>query len=478
MMRLRKQIRAAALTYMSRPAFVIIVAIGLAGLAATYALSRAEEYQPAMRWSAPAVFVFMLLLLSPSIMLLAFVIVFVVHVRDQLRGPHGALVPGFRPAHLIVAGAIFFAIVLGLTILFHRFDDNPKSFVGVFAIVLTIMTLAMLSGVGSPWWLIGLVAAITLVLDEHVWRYLYVVVCDYSRLWEWAAQSPSLRPGEWYSRLRFEENLAWSIRATILALNAAALGWIALRAKPRTGPSASARLSDRLAQIRIGRRSLAQGPHRPVTTVLARGWHRRFAVHTHHVAWNLAAGLAVVMALMFLLLPHDQRHSSALLPLAMATIIPAAAVGIGWRERWPSLSYECLYPAGRAEFVNEMVVAIAADLAEFWLAATIAGLVVLAIWEPHTLLLPRFLASLTASALMQILAFGVTFLLVRFRAWPLYVVAMLLLLEATFVPLMQTWRDQRPSTPTMLLTVAVVEAALGILLAAVGRLAWGRAEFA
>jgi hypothetical protein len=149
-----------------------------------------------------------------------------------------------------------------------------------------------------------------------------------------------------------------------------------------------------------------------------------------------------------------------------------------WRERRPALGYESLFPTSRDDFVRETALAIAADVAEFWLAALLAGLVPIALWRPDLLTSPALAAGVLGSALMQVLVFGATFLAARSRSWAAYVAVLCSLIAATAVPLAMATSRSPTLTPVDFLLVALVEMTIGLALAAAAYVAWRRVDVA
>lgn len=186
----------------------------------------------------------------------------------------------------------------------------------------------------------------------------------------------------------------------------------------------------------------------------------------------------MALLLLALLFGRDREHTEVMCCLVMATVIPGAIVAASWRERWPSLAYESLYPAGKDQFISEIAVAVAVDLAEFWLAAFVAALVALAIVAPRLLVSPLVGVGFLASGMMQVPVFGVTLLMSRRQAGVVSAGLMVLVMLAQLVPLLETWSDHPALKPAGLLLVALAEMAFGILLALAGYANWRRAELA
>jgi hypothetical protein len=487
-MRFARQLGVVLETYLTRPAFIIIVLVGLASLGIIYGIGRWGYH---VEFGLAIFLVTVVLYTLPVAMALAFIVMFFLHVRQQLRGTLAALTPEFRGAHLIVAGLIFFGIVLGITAIYYdrNVGQTPwnfysLSFFGVFLVVWTFMTLAALASIESPWWLLELIPLmIALVASRHIQYYLDLFVLDFHG---YTSNSSFYRLSpQWQNRLivdrTIEAHYVWFARVVIIALNAIAMAFVSWRAKPLTNTPWSLRMIDKaLARLSRPKKLVEISSHRPLATLLRRASHRRFAVHDPRMGWGIAGSVAGLCTLITLLVGHDPRHLTTVAQsLVLASVIPGAVVAAGWRERWPSLGYESLLPSRRDQFAIEMALAMAIDLAEFWIAGWLGALVPLLIWEPGMVLSHGFLLSVAASGLMQVLLFGGALLAARWRTGIVFGAIMLMLLMlAIFVPMLETWSDHPSLKPAGLLIVAVVEMGAGLVMAITGHAFWTRGEFA
>ncbi|HSZ54525.1 MAG TPA: hypothetical protein VK797_02615 [Tepidisphaeraceae bacterium] len=476
-MRLAKQIGVVLGTYLTRPAFVILAIAEVIGLAVTIG---------DMRWGYHiqfSVIVFLglaLINLLPVVACVMLIIMFLLQVRQQLRGPQAALTPDYRRPHQLVAGTLFLVIVLALTAFYYHAAPGrtPWNYYAVspsalFVVVLTFMTLAALSAIGSAWWLLVLIPLIWAATTRWKFELLIKLFVQDFR---------NVPPARFYDRWMALMHRVWLVRAAVLIFDLAALAVLAWRVKPATTESWELRMI-RTVFAAFGRRSgsvraEARVAHEPLTSVLRRANHRRLAVHHPRFAWSVAGFLAVALLLLALLFGRDREHTEVMCCLVMATVIPGAIVAASWRERWPSLAYESLYPAGKDQFISEIAVAVAVDLAEFWLAAFVAALVALAIVAPRLLVSPLVGVGFLASGMMQVPVFGVTLLMSRRQAGVVSAGLMVLVMLAQLVPLLETWSDHPALKPAGLLLVALAEMAFGILLALAGYANWRRAELA
>jgi hypothetical protein len=476
-MKLANQIRAVLKTYLARPAFVIFVVLGLAGWAM---MSAAEHVRLGYGFSVVLFLGLTLINLLPFAASLTLIGMFLLHARRQLRGQEAALTPDSRRANLLVAGTFFLVIVLVLTWFFcdmqvarTPWQDHAVSPTALFIVVLTMMTLAALSTIGSTWWLVLLVPMIWALQSRKFDSLGNLLVQDFSHL---------RIPARFHHQEMALERRVWLVRIAVLTFNLTALAVLAWRARPKTTEAWEVRIFRRAIPWLSGeRRSRAIDldlPHRPVISVLRRASHRRLAVHHPRFAWVVAGSLAIVLLLLTLLFAGYRDHSEIMACLAMATVIPGVIVAAGWRERWPSIAYELLYPARRDEFVSEIAVALAVDLAEFWLAAFLAAILPLAIFEPRMLRSPLVAAGFLASAMMQVPVFGVCLLMSKRQGGIVTAGVTVLILLAQLIPLLEMWSEHPALTPISLLLVALGQMCVGLVLAIAGYAAWRRAEFA
>lgn len=284
--------------------------------------------------------------------------------------------------------------------------------------------------------------------------------------------------------------MLWSpARAWLLEIDAAALaglGYVLARRRrqsrpPRRGrairPAAdSSRAAPPAHPAAAPATAFGIGPRgRRPTGFLARSWHRRLAVAGRFAPWITGAALAGLLAASRAMTGFET--TDPLPALILATLTPAVAAGLTWRERWRSLGYESLFPAGRGQFVREMASALAADVAEFWAPAVAAAAAVVVAWPPTPPDWPtRLAATLAASAMMQCLVAGGLFLTARSGHPMLYVGVLTALAAATAVPVSLAWSPHPTLAPTGLLAAAAGEMVVGLAMAWAGGAAWRRAD--
>lgn len=218
--------------------------------------------------------------------------------------------------------------------------------------------------------------------------------------------------------------------------------------------------------------------HRIVHGVWARAWHRRRAVLPRGAAaWVGVVLCAILMLGPLLSLPHPEP-TLILRSLLLATLTPGIVAAGMWRERWPVLGLESLFPGRRRNFVWESLLSMAMNIAEVWLAGAAAAVVAAALFHRGPWSFAAFGLSLLASALVQMLVLGVLFVLTPFRASIPYLVIMTLLMLAIASPFELAWVGKPELSVESLLAIAAAVAALGATLAIAGQALWNAFELA
>jgi hypothetical protein len=157
--------------------------------------------------------------------------------------------------------------------------------------------------------------------------------------------------------------------------------------------------------------------------------------------------------------------------------VPGVVISAVWLERRLNLQFESLYPATRRDFVGELVMATALSFVELWLSITLAILVPIVLWSTRLHdLLPTLVVEICASALMQLLVFGVMIVAALFRGLVLY--ANVLTILAVLVPMTDALDARTSVSLHGLIMIAVAEATIGIALTFAGITAWRRADLA
>jgi hypothetical protein len=476
---LARQIKAVLMTYLNRRAYHLLLLTLLAGLAISLFARRHYSWQ----WPITTVLVEGLItFLVPGSALIA-LILFFVQARHQLMGLSARLFPHSRPAHLIVIGAIFFNLTLAISSMSWKaprpytvpdgrtYWFDGVSPVGQSVVVLALMTLAAYTAL-RPWLspVLGF-ALIYAINDKGGW------ISFITRWW-----GPDWSTGVWATlhQMRIHDQL--SLRAAVFLANIIALEQLVRLARPR--PQRPNLLASLWHRITTSPRTATPSapakllPHTPMTGLLTRGRHRRFAVHSHTAPWVLAIAIGVVLAAMFLISSNTRHNDRVMATLVMLTLIPGVVVATGWRERWSSLGYESLLPSRRSDFVSEIAVALAADLAIFWLAALITSTLVLAAFSPRSVASAAFSISVLASALIQLLWLGVIFLASRFRQIPLYITVLIGTGLLMLLPIFQSWSDPHGIRTPYLLATAIAESTAGLLMLLTALTLWRRADLA
>ena len=471
--------RQVLLTYWRRPAFRALIACMLIDGMLWFAFSILGDRIHAPRidpWGVLGGILFFLegmAVFSPVVLLIAFVAMVIQHLREQMTNPAFDLLPRFRRPHLLVGAAVFLAMPLVvITMLFvagriavtvhttaytryqrETLADTVSISLGMLAIVLSLMTLtAAWAALHKPW-------ASLLILPLLV---LAFFSDGFARSLDWIIND--LHRQSWGSRV-FSQ-------LQIILLNLLILLVVGLKlARRRTSESGRSRST--AGSVPAPESVSVGGLHRPLVTPLSRAWHRRHGVLDPSAPWAVGIILAVLLMVATLL---GHRQSDLLRSILLPTVVPGVVISLIWRERWGNLGYESLYPARRADFVSELAVATAIQLAELWLATALAAIVPIAVWEPSLLASPIVCAALLASAAMQFMVFGVMFVAALFRATLLYV--NLLTILAALIPITFAWADKPLLSPRGLLFVAIVQMACGIALTVLGSMAWRRRDLA
>lgn len=457
------------LTYLRRPAFHALGA-GLAVNAGLVALLIFGEplfqrlFPRGHRdWLVVTVFLLSLFLA------VGLVATLMAHIKEQLRYRRSALVPGYSPPHIVVAAVMFTALgaALGGLLVFPWLNDRMMSAspVGCFTMGITLVTMAAYSSLFRSRWVPLLLVPIFFIgLTDHTGRIVREISFD-----------PAIGTIPYYA-----ENILPRRNTRLVILSAdlvalLALGWLVVRVGDGPG-SVVRRLLERITpRPSVSNNSLPTvSTHRTIPGSWARAWHRRAKVLGRAAPWVAGGGLAAL--LLTARFGFDTGPVNPLGALILATVVPGVAVGLTWRERWPTAGYESLYPARRADFARETAAAMASELAEYWLAITAAVLLARAADGSEPMLSARLVTVLAASALMQCLVFGGVLLAARSRATMSYIGVLTGLAFATALPIVFTWPRTADSDPHGLLPAAFAEMVLGVVLTAAGYAAWRRGD--
>lgn len=414
---------------------------------------------------------------SPLVLLIAMVAALMGHVREQIQDWRSCLTPGFRVPHLAVAGVVFLATAVAGTAGLYAVADGPHgngtiSLSGLLAVVLTAMTVAAWwASFRSPW--VSLLLAPLLLLALNYRHFNELFLWFVSNWWK-----SQVNPADWwvYHDLRVRKE---AVRACVLAGDIVAL-WALTRRLARMGPEQPVpvrALRTRGAVVQSSAPVLARSRRRLAHCGLwTRAWQRRLAVLRPGAPWLVAALLCAILLLLTVLI--GPKDSDELRSCVLATILPGITVGLAWVERWPALGYESLFPATRGRFAAEMELAMAADVAEFWLATTIAVVVPLAVWHFESLGSPLFRATMLASAMMQFLMLGSIYWATLWRSRAAYFALVGAIAGAAAIPLEMAWSPRPALSAHGLIAIASVDMACGFALIVGGFVAWCRGELA
>ena len=468
------------LTYVRRPAFRVIVgaAVGWCLLAGWLWLRPRHPPLVDIRNWVVEFFLDSLFTTLPLVLLVASAAAVMRHVREQIDHWQAFLVPKFRAPHLAVAAAVFLAAAVGsacaLSAVARLTGDRRTSLLGLLALVLTLTTVAAWwASFRSVWTSLLLVPLVMVALGErHIGDFAEWLIRDID------APTWARNPLPWtiYGQMLLRAELA---RAAVVAVNLLAFGAL-LRRLARMGPE--------ISRPRLAHRGKRVVTHSPAPTTAAppapcpdsglwsQAWQRRLAVLRPGSPWLVAAVLCAVLLLLTLLI--GPKNSDELRSCVLATILPGITVGVAWLERWPVLGYESLFPATRRRFAAEMALAMSADVAEFWLATTLAVMVPIAVWHSESLTSPLLRATILASAMMQLLMLGGIYWATVWRNRATYFAILGAIALAAAIPLEMAWAPRHALSEYRLLQFAFADMACGLILGLAGFVAWRRGEFA
>ena len=468
--------RQVLLTYWRRPAFrAVIVFMFVDAVLWTLFLAFGEliydtHIDP---WGVLGGIVFLLdvfAVFSPVILLITFVAMVIQQLLFQLENQPFDLVPRFRRTHVVVGLSLLGAMPVAIiAMLFMAYviiaATHPTAQPHLFAVELGSSLLGVLAMILS---LIAITAGWA-AFHRPLYSLLILPLLLAAFCFEPFERFVGTLLGAIHPK-DVGERVLWQLQ--IIAIDFLILLGVGFRLARRRG-SSYVGSGKRVVHDSIPVSAPLRDVHKPLVTPLSRAWHRRHGVLDPSAPWAVGIILAVLLMVATLL---GHRQSDLLRSILLPTVVPGVVISLIWRERWGNLGYESLYPARRADFVSELAVATAIQLAELWLATALAAIVPIAVWEPSLLASPIVCAALLASAAMQFMVFGVMFVAALFRAALLYV--NLLTILAALIPITFAWADKPMLSPRGLLVVAMAQMACGIALTALGSMAWRRTDLA
>ncbi|HEY8748317.1 MAG TPA: hypothetical protein VIM11_10105 [Tepidisphaeraceae bacterium] len=487
---LLRQIKVVLMSYATRAVLQLMLLAVLLGYGLFFGLEKLMSYYPSPYSSVVRALLETLVTLLTMGGAFILILLFFLQAREQLMGLRARLMPEARTAHLIAIGILFAGITVTVSSVWWErptngfnthWDWRPGiSPVGQTVVVLVYMTLAAYA-VYNPWLLPILAAMLILGIRNSPVRN---VISDI-RIW--------YPDGKLYSEATRETSLlnvlhqlrtqnALYLRAIVFLINLIAiqvLVWLARPKRMRRGfaPAAMDHIMRSLSSFQSHIVSVT--PHVPMTSMVSRGRHRRNATRSQRAPWVLSGGSAVLLVgLLWLMGFHASENIRLCIVLVMITLLPGAVVATAWRERWLGLGYESLFPSGREQFVKEIAVGLATDLAEFWVAVAISSIAVLALFGAQALLNPSLIVSLVASLMMQILWIGAIFLASWFRQVVPYVVLLTGVGLAMLIPLFELFQNHRLLGMRSFLLIALAEMACGIIFLLSGMSLWRKADLA
>jgi hypothetical protein len=410
------------------------------------------------------------------------------HVRKHLEISRKALTPSYRAPELAVAGLVFVFVALLLTLFnamvafrqlpwveefyFIINGDYFYGFSGALMIVLGTMTV-------SAWWasfttqrlalFLGMLTALLLgtmmrtLLPSLFWHSFYYFFGDIWRYQDyWIVNYPF-----W---TRIPEFLPW-----IFLLLLVLLGFRLAR-----NTRCSKKCMSEFAIKTEPQPQTNKVSWHPATGFWRRAQLRRVSVLGPKAAWLVAGFIAIGLSLFVLPDGDDSLWHNLIINVSfiLITVTPSIAAALIWRERWPTLIMEYFYPVRRLTFIHEMATALALDFTELWLVVAAAALVPLTIFCPNVLWDPIFWMGLAASAMMQVLAYGMMALAMSFRSWAILLLALLLALGWMVFPSVDNLQVDSPLAISTTINSSLATLGVGVILALVAYYRWRRMNLA
>ncbi len=393
------------------------------------------------------------------------------HVRDALVTATARLTPRYFAPHVAVAAAAFAALVVAPVV--GRLVGSAASdalhspawfegglppdvwtvLLGGLVVTVSLATAAALSATFGRAWVSVVLAPLALTASSAT------------------GLDPWWALGVLYHRAFYDGagyRAAGLATANLIGLDlllAVALVW-RLRRGMGAGPSVDRGATAAVSPAEVGRRA-------PLTTAWSRVRHRRSAAVGGAAPW-LAGGLvmAVLLFVSRLMRVWNDVDLQVKASLILVTILPAVAVVCLWAERWPRLAAESLLPASRRRFAAETALALAVDLASFWVAVAVGVTVPLVVAPTASVDRASLAAHLGASAGVQVLGFAALLWSLSLRSWPATAVLLGAALAAMAGPIAfsGTRASDRPAGLPSGATAAL--AGVGLLLAAAAYRRW------
>lgn len=469
----------ALLTYLRRPAFRV-VAFALAASFVVFALINHLNLawipwlnQWLFRVSNNIIWLLfvMLVTLAPLTLSVVLVLMLIVQLREHLSDWRSRIFPEYNRPHIFAATLILGLTSVTISAAFFSATFGHIEFAATLAVMTTLITVMAWAGVRwSP--AFGPLALAVLVLAfAHPYP-------------QWFTQIAS-RWIDWFIPMRrFVPTVGPACWLFLSAAEILLLPWLLRTASQRGAARSGTRRWPILNPRQSARKTAAAGfgfpaaRHQIVHGVWGRAWHRRRAVLPAGAAAWVAAVLCAILMLGPLMSDSHGDSTLILRGLLLATLTPGTVAAGIWRERWPVLGLESLFPGRRRDFVLETLLSMGMNVAEVWLAGAAAAVVAVALFHPVPWSVASFGLSLVASALVQVLVLGVLFVLTPFRAAIGYLLIMTLLMIAIAMPFALIWAGKPQLSLEGLLAIAAAEATMGAMLAIAGRNFWNAFELA
>jgi hypothetical protein len=337
------------------------------------------------------------------------------HLKQQIASSRAVLVPGYRGPHLVVAAAFILPVLLLWPLLIGTAYHFPAW--SVFAVVVPFLTLVL--------WVCYLSSGVLVAISMLLFFGLYLPLGQRA-LGAALTQTP------------------WPVSLGLLAVSFAAMfqltrQFLALREEMPAYSRGVA--TNRWDIMRSGHAPVPAGTginyDSPLQRFFARPADRRFdrlgvppaSLRARLGRWSFTSGtsgssLFLCGAFVLILaaqaggiMCYTQEYPWGLL-LGQVAIFAAVPVLTLAPHIWPTLGYESLRPLRRGAYFRERALAIAAQMAQLWLALTGIVIALTAVLSPATLRLEDFWLAAAGSALFQVPVLALSFWMLRYRsAW-------------------------------------------------------------
>ena len=405
------------LTYLKRPAFHVLAI----ALATSLGFLWLIDHLNRIYWFLSSSWVFsvwnsllwvllvMLSNLAPLALSVILTAMLIAQTREHLLGWRASIFPGYRQPHVVAATLILALVSVSVAAAFCATSliGDPRSFPEMLAGITTLVTFMAWTGVRrSPVLVpVGVLLLLLLSVEPHALQIAFIASRFFGGFRE--PRGLSLARARWPVCLLLTAGEFLLLPILLRAPRERAARGSAIRQRlisafsrlpcnrrfhnpfsgAACGPFASSPSgAETGSKTPPARNALTTGAHRTVVGVWHRAWHRRRAVLPPRAAVWIASALCAILLFTSLLSAGDRVQTCVLRGLLLATLTPGIVAAGIWRERWPVLGFESLFPGRRRDFVRETAVAMAINVAEVWLASAVAAVAAIAPFQPEQLM--------------------------------------------------------------------------------------------